>query len=315
MKKGWFALSLLLAMAISAGAHSGDRVFPVYELTDEMLKQIDLHDGSIEEWSDLVGEPSMTMLDFIDDLGSESADPANLDFRIWLAWHDDPDRIYLAFICSDDMYKNTHDYSASFQAGSHILRLHDSILFAVDADHSGGEGVPRNTDDLDFWVENLGTTQQYEAIARTVSGPLLNDPGMLYQTGNFGWMVFPPYGDTGGGVYGENPTISVIELFVRPYDEWGGFHRGPEEAVFSDLAAGHTIGFALIVYDWDEEEWAIPWTPEEIQTPETDSDIIFLRADVFLDGLLLSADPTDLERGTAAESATWGRIKAALEME
>ena len=38
--------------------------------------------------------------------------PSNLDFRIWLAWHDEQNRIYVAFIISDDEYKNTHDWSS-----------------------------------------------------------------------------------------------------------------------------------------------------------------------------------------------------------
>ena len=46
-----------------AEAHSGNRVYPFYELTDEMLKKIDIHDGFIDEWYE-IGEPSMTLLDF-----------------------------------------------------------------------------------------------------------------------------------------------------------------------------------------------------------------------------------------------------------
>ena len=82
--------------------------------------------------------------------------------------------------------------------------------------------------------------------------------------------------------------------------------------MFSDLAAGQTIGFALIIYDWDEDEWAIPWTAQNEGVYPAD-DIEDLRADVFLDGLLLPADPTKPE--SAVESITWGRIKTALEVE
>ena len=103
---------LFLALATSTGAHSGDRVYPIYELTDEMLAKIDLRDGSVQEWADLLGEPSMTLLDFAYVYINRSQDPSDLDFRIWLAWHDDPDRLYLAYVCSDEVYKNTHDYSA-----------------------------------------------------------------------------------------------------------------------------------------------------------------------------------------------------------
>ena len=74
---------------MSVDAHVGDRVYPVHELTDEMLAEIQLHDGSVEEWYELIGEPTLTLLDFSEILGA-SLDPSDMDFRIWLAWHDDP---------------------------------------------------------------------------------------------------------------------------------------------------------------------------------------------------------------------------------
>ena len=37
-------------------------------------------------------------------------DPADLDFRIWLAWHNEPARLYAAFVAADDSYWNTHIY-------------------------------------------------------------------------------------------------------------------------------------------------------------------------------------------------------------
>ena len=59
------ALCLLL-LAVSAGAHSGGPVYPVPYLTDGMLADIRLADGSVDEWYDLVGEPTMTPLGFED---------------------------------------------------------------------------------------------------------------------------------------------------------------------------------------------------------------------------------------------------------
>ena len=49
-KKGCPALGLVLWLAVSAGAHIGDRVYPVAWLSDEMLEKIDLKDGSVDEW-------------------------------------------------------------------------------------------------------------------------------------------------------------------------------------------------------------------------------------------------------------------------
>ena len=300
-----------MVLAIPADPHSGGRVFPIPELTDEMLARIRFDDGSVDEWYDLIGEPTMTLLDFQAPYSNLFPDPSNLDFRIWLAWHDDPDRIYAGFVCSDDVYQNNYDPNADDYPSTQ-MDLHDSISLAIDGDHSGGEGAGNHTPPEEWGILE-GQTQRYEAIARAAGGPTLNDAQT--PSGEFAWRVFPPYGDGGGGVYGETPTISVIELFITPYDRWGGPNSGPEETAFSDLAAGQVIGFALIVYDREEKGWEWPqtWTPEAIQTEDPESDIIFLRADFYLDGLLLPANPNDPEQGTAVEPVAWGRIKAALE--
>lgn len=76
------ALGLLLSLSIQAGAHVGERVFPVYELTDEMLEEIRLDDGLVDEWMDLFGGPSMTLLDFKEENAQSVRDPSDLDFRI-----------------------------------------------------------------------------------------------------------------------------------------------------------------------------------------------------------------------------------------
>ena len=72
-----------------------------------MLEKIDIHDGLIDEWYE-IGEPSMTMLDFKTFGDSVPLDPSNLDARIWLAWHDESNRIYAALVVADDQYYNTH---------------------------------------------------------------------------------------------------------------------------------------------------------------------------------------------------------------
>ena len=55
-------LTLLLASA--PDAQWSDRLYPFRELTDEMRARIDLRDGSVEDWSEVLGEPTLTPLDF-----------------------------------------------------------------------------------------------------------------------------------------------------------------------------------------------------------------------------------------------------------
>ena len=134
-KKCCAALGLVLWLAVSAGAHIGDCLYPIHYLSDEMLEKIDLKDGSVDEWQELIGEPSMTLLDFSDVGDLEAPDPSDLDFRIWLAWHDDPARFYVAFVASDDIYQNTHEYNASQTSVQDLMILHDSISLVIDGDH------------------------------------------------------------------------------------------------------------------------------------------------------------------------------------
>ena len=49
----------------SVSAHIGDRVYPIIEISDEQIGMIDLHDGFVDEWLDVIGPPTLTGLDFI----------------------------------------------------------------------------------------------------------------------------------------------------------------------------------------------------------------------------------------------------------
>ena len=175
---------LIIGCALSAGAHVGNRVFPIAELTDEMLTEIQL-DGSVDEWFDLIDEPTLTRLDFVAELGQDSQDPSDIDFQIWLAWHDEPARLYVAIVASDDIYKNTHDYDVdwdtSFRDDMIFSVPNDGIALGIDGDHSGGSAP------LAHEMPVTGETQAYEAISRTPSGPILDD----WRTRMWGREAFP----------------------------------------------------------------------------------------------------------------------------
>ena len=293
-------LGLLLCLPAAAGAHVGERLYPVSWLSDEMLAEVRM-DGFIDEWQELLGEPTMTTLEFRDIIGDVPADPASLDFRIWLAWHDDPARFYLAFVAADDVYENAHDYSVLSRS---VMSFYDSMGLAIDGDHSGGPGCygTCEQDEEDEWSEAYGQTQYYSAIARTASGPILRGGGS--------WSGLPPYGQGSGSVAGEAPVISAIEFYVTPFDWWGGGWDSAEDNAISELAAGQVIGFAVVVYDFDppqkvhEEDYLVPEGVER-------RDLLFVRGDGLLDGILLPVEP----EGSAVEGSTWGRIKASLTLE
>ena len=125
----------------------------------------------------------------------------------------------------------------------------------------------------------------------------------------------------GGGVAGEAPVIWVVELYVTPFDRWGeeSWH-GPAGSAVSRFSAGGVIGFTILVHDWDpppDTEW-INWGLGFQQSDErnrTYKNIQFHRADAFLDGLLLPADPAGRIEDSAVDAVSWGRIKASLKTE
>ena len=308
-------LFVLCIWASVASAHIGTRVFPFYELTDEMLETIDIHDGSVEEWYQ-IGEPSMTLLDFKQ--GNDDLDPSDLDFRIWLAWHDESNRIYAAVTTIDDLYYNEHNYITEEGPGN--MFYYDSILFTLDADHSGGTGRQERFNYAhEELLELYGNTQWYSVIAQTESGPTIDNDIRIGQENPLrnsigtpdSWMIFPPYGDAGGMVEGEKPALSVIEMYVTPYDWWGALDD-LEQIGFSELSAYQIIGFSALIHE-SEGRCAgcrIFYVPEEIGDDHRSNWLYiydFNRADVFIDGLLLPA------QDTSVGSITWGRIKASLQ--
>ena len=272
-----------------ATAHEGDRIYPILEITDDMLAQIDLQDGTTDEWPDLLGEPTLKTIDFKTDSENFSTeyDPADFDFAIWLGWHEELDRIYFAGAFVDNEYWG----GTGPPFGTNSAR--DRITFVVDGDHSGplrksviGEGSHR----LEI--------QGYYATPWVSEGPTVIMPWVTHTDSSEplgDWMIHLPYCEAGGNVIGEKPTIWSMEFFVTPFDLLIALE--PDSSVVSDLRAGEVIGFGLGVWDRDRSDSMASYGLGP--GPGTD------------DAMLLSRDQAD----SAVRGSTWGRIKAALEID
>ena len=185
-------------------------MYPILEITDDMLAQIDLQDGTTDEWPDLLGEPTLKTIDFKTDSEyfSTDYDPADLDFAIWLGWHEELDRIYFAGAFVDNEYWG----GTGPPFGTNSAR--DRITFVVDGDHSGplrksviGEGSHR----LEI--------QGYYATPWVSEGPTVIMPWVTHTDSSEplgDWMIHLPYCEAGGNVIGEKPTIWSMEFFVTP---------------------------------------------------------------------------------------------------
>ncbi len=298
-------IGLVMGLLHGAEAQESERLYPFVELTDADLAQIDVTDGSIDEWKDLLGEPTLTALDFQTDPDEAPYDPADMDHRVWLAWHGATQRLYVAVERSDDIYINNYSGDASSLCVS--MRLHDSsVFFGVDGDASGGK-YSFNLDevnDLDeYRLLNDQHAQNYNVLGDIFGG----GPHVClgYSRAKEDWFNLPPYAEGGGASFGAHPTLSVTEFYVTPFDRF--IWNSPEESVVSTLSRGTLIGFVLAIPDYDKEGERQGYHSIRAQDQWTGSP---LNADTFARGLLVG--PGGEIPDSAVESVTWSRIKATL---
>ena len=291
-----FAFAVLATLQ-PAQSHVGDRVYPIYELTDEMVAQIDLKDGSVDEWMER--EPTLTLLDFglfqnVSDISQ--LDLGDLDFRIWLGWTRSPSRIYVAAIMADDVYEN--DYLGPDPSELSMLS-NDSVALLIDADHSGGSY--RTIDQPGADAERIleaSNVQWYDALSEAPGNGNLE----IRSIDKRGWPVRPPFGDGGGSVQGENPVFWVTEFYVTPFAHFE--YEDQQASATYELVPGEIIGFQLWVLDFDSAgdehfaHYALPFDQEFGSTS-------FWKADWFVDGLLVGIQDESVVRADS-----WARIKA-----
>ena len=293
---------LVLGQVGYSWAHVGDRVYPIFELTDEDVARIDVKDGSIDDWLDVVGAPSLTALDFepTSTMGFARYDPADLDFRIWIAWHRSTRRIYVAMERADDIYANEFDRRQDPPEGQ--MTAHDTgISFTVDGDHSGGQFAFGTRDPR--WMRQA---QGYSAIAEVFDGG-----SQVAAHGNQGdadlFFLRPPYAEAGGRVIGENPTISVTEFYVTSFDflVWDD----PTESVVSEWFPGEVIGLDFFVTDAESGKETPTFGHRLSRAEWCGSYCDPTTANHFVDGILLGPGG-EIPDDSAVEDITWARIKA-----
>ena len=304
----WLKLALSLAGFLSvADAQPADRIYPIMQLTDRDVAEIDVTDGSVEDWENIVGEPTLTPLDFAEPYGG-SYDPSDMDFRIWLGWHDATDRIFFAMERVDDVYVNEYDREDDFMG---IMIFHDSsVSFAVDGDHSGGELFPgKYSED---WLQDFLEAQVFHALGEVFDGgsQVRLFPHSSHVSAD--WFSRPPFAHGGGAVVGGSPIFSVTEFYVTPFDRFEPTGN-PEDSDVSDLFAGKIIGFNIEVFDVDDQPGVE--TTHKLAVPpsyESYSHLVLMSADYFADGVLVTPDGLASE-DSAVETDSWARIKATFE--
>ena len=302
MRTPIFLIPIFFVMtSVSTEAQTQDRVYPIPELTDGMRAKIDLTDGSVEDWVEILGEPSLTPLDFQTSPWASEYDPSSLDYRIWVAWHHADDHLFVAMELVDDfVYERSQDRSD--RGGSGLAGADLSVAIGVDGDRSGGSLLVDNATGLTYPMEQA---QWYEAFPGTYD----NDNNLLLRqvSSHTDWVHKPPYADGGGAVIDSEPSFGVVEFYVTPFDRliWDD----QAQSIVSSLFSGKTIGFSIQILDVDDtNEFESMHGLFGMEDGWEQGG--FNASDLWARGILTGAgSPVE---GTAVNSVSWARIKASL---
>ncbi len=286
-------------------AHVGDVVYPIFELTDADLAQLDLNDGSIADWELLLGTPTLTRDDAFRSppncascVAEALPAPEDLDFAIWLGWHQRSNRLYFAAERFDDVTLFT---GAGFF-------IDDNFELRIDGDHQGDTHVDWAyiTHCHTSWTDDCDPNSRVDHLAQTyyVFPSNLDDWTVYWSDWDPGsWVSRPPYADGSLQIdTSASPTSWVTEFYVTPFDSL--IYHDPFGSRVSLLSAGKVIGFDVAIFDGDDASDGSYDYSYDYFSLSGDYDAYY-HAHFFVDGLLVGkVSPTPVER------STWGRIKA-----
>ena len=290
-----FAAVVIHLSASCALGHVGGWVYPIYEVPSQDLP--DLHDGTFEDWLDIVPGPSFAPVDFVS-IANPRGGPDDLTMQGYLLWHARSQRLYIGFQRIDDVAVDWYD-----GADPDRFIWYDSIAFALDGDHSGGEFCTGFETYAEVLSQSGFQAQRYHSMVTTQGDGFLQ----CWCGPRNGWAAAPPYADIGGHTEGGGPVISSWEMYVTA---WDGLRReGPETSTRTALVPGLIVGFNVMVYDHDIGTAKI----EEVYQLPGDGDI--WSADRFVDAVLIPCAESDCSGGpenAAVSTDSWARIKASF---
>ena len=291
---------LVASLALSpltGWSHTGRTIFPVYELPSSDLP--DLHDESLEDWEEVLPNASLTH-DDLEMSNLESSDTGDLAFRVFLAWHFRNQTMYFALERLDDDYVPVESDTYGGER----------IDFLIDGDHSGGEFLYFSTPDHQVSAEErerYSNSQAQWYFVKPEPHPVTGQFSHLFG-GKAGWAAMLPWMDIGGVVYGESPSIAVVEMSVTPWDDL--FWEGPEVSERTELRPGSVVGLQIRVYDVDGDA---PNSFDLFTLGRSDNPGD-LTADAFVDAELIPCFVSDCSGGTdtVIRQNSWARIKASF---
>lgn len=280
MKTNFFtaiAIIFIQGFALLASAHASG-LYGIPKLPD--AEAIDLHDGSLDDWTSLFSEPTFTQDDFTP-VDPDVTTPVDPTFEVYMAWSEADQRIYVAIKRTDDVYINNY-------AGGdpHGMWGNDGIEVMLDADHTGGwfsDFSPEQYSEEEIMRLDNAQAQQFLAVPESPDGRNVG-----YMGAGLAWVNEAPYAEAGGA---DNGDHRVIEMALPLWDDLD--YQDPDASQRGLLEAGKIIGFQIAMRDFDIED----------MNPLSSGSYFNLNglpdgwrnADTFVDGYLLDVGEEDTE--------------------
>lgn len=210
-----------------SSAHLGDTIGIAWEIAPADMP--DVNDESLEDWEAVLPGASLDQGDF-SNLVFRDDDPSDFAFRIFIGWNDESQQLALAFERLDDR----------------LITQLDRMAIMIDGDHSGGRYV--------FWGDEFSEAETAESYSQAQSYGLVADPQQDVYLTHSGpaahWAAVFPYTYANGFQIGDEPSYSVVELVITPWDRLTA--EGPETSRRTVLRPGGIIGLDIALSDVDE---------------------------------------------------------------
>lgn len=282
MKTRGFGVLLIAWLPAAAWPHVGERVFLVQELPTADLP--DLHDGTLEDWEAALPFQAFDITDMGHaGFGDQPLDPEDIAARVFLAWNDRAQQLYVAIEFVDD-----------------VGDRRDQFRLMLDGDHSGGAYDPAPT--VREGLEERTQAQSYDVATY----PQDSAEALSRRSGLTGWAYHEPWVDLGHATLGEAPAQSIVEMAITP---WDAMVEAADGSRRSQLVAGRVIGLQLAFPDFDEDLETV-WS---IGGATVGSSGFDGTANAFADAELIACDRLDCSgTRTAVAPDSWARIKAGV---
>ena len=178
--------------AVSTEAQFPERVYPIMERTDEMRTRIDVRDGSVDDWREVLGEPTLTPVDLVSRAMGIGVRPifVGLSHLAGLArWRQPPFRSYRI----DRRYNQRACLRPKWRASDDLSHADLSVWLFVDGDRSGGSYQQDEARGLEYPMQQArGIKHVQEPIptAATINNLVVGGVSLLTD-----WVHRPPFAD------------------------------------------------------------------------------------------------------------------------